>query len=167
MFIQKVVDFFKHDIPYGTKNLIRWFPVIWKDRNWDHIFIYKIFRHKLYLQQKHIRTHDNHLSAKSDADKIMICVHLLDRLINDEYHEMAMKHHDAKWGDGKMEFTEYADDPNLHKLNIVYDNVHTEEDEAKEEKDFKRAMEHEKYLRDQDKNMLFDMMKKYIEGWWD
>jgi hypothetical protein len=32
---------------YGIRNLIYWFPVIWKDRHWDHDFIMKIVHHKL------------------------------------------------------------------------------------------------------------------------
>lgn len=164
---QRIVDFFKYDIPYGIKNLIRWFPIIWKDRNWDHIFIYQILRHKLYLQQKHIREHNIHVGAERDADRMKMCVNLLDRLIEDNYHENASTNHDKKWGESKFEFIPCEDDPNLSKLNIVYKNVKTDQDEEQERKDFRRAMEHEKYLREQDKNMLFDTMKKYIEGWWD
>ena len=30
----------------GVKNLIKWFPVIWKNRDWDHIFEVLIEEHK-------------------------------------------------------------------------------------------------------------------------
>lgn len=163
----KLIDYIRRDIPYGIKNIIRWFPIIWKDRNWDHIFIYKILRHKLYFQQKHIREHNIHTSAIKDADRMKTCVFLLNRLIDDDYYDIAIKPHNQKWGEGEMKFTECKEDPSLHKFNIIYENVHTEQDEIEERKDFKKVIEHEKYLREQDKELLFNMMKKYIEGWWD
>ena len=35
------------DFIEGIKNLIKWFPIIWKDRNWDHSYIYEILKFKL------------------------------------------------------------------------------------------------------------------------
>jgi len=29
-------------IKYGLKNLYKWFWVIWKDRDWDHHYIYQV-----------------------------------------------------------------------------------------------------------------------------
>ena len=31
----------------GIKNLWAWFPIIWKDRDWDGWFIYQIIEFKL------------------------------------------------------------------------------------------------------------------------
>ncbi len=42
----KINNFFR-SIKYGIKNLITWFPIIWKDRDWDHWYLYKILRFKL------------------------------------------------------------------------------------------------------------------------
>ena len=40
------------DIAQGIKNLIKWFPIIWKDRNWDDSFIFDILQFKLQNQAK-------------------------------------------------------------------------------------------------------------------
>jgi len=32
---------------YGIRNLWRWFPVIWKDRDWDHGYLSRILEFKL------------------------------------------------------------------------------------------------------------------------
>ena len=32
---------------YGIKNLITWFPVIWKDRDWDDYYILEILKFKI------------------------------------------------------------------------------------------------------------------------
>jgi len=166
-YYRKVRDYIKYDIPYGIKNLIRWFPVIWKDRNWDHYFIYVTLRHKLHLTEQHIRNHNCHTTAQQDADNIKTCVLLLDRLIADEYHTMAFKKVDEKWGDLVLSSSPCEDRPGLHSVNITRPNIKTPEDEKQERKEFKNACEHERYLKQQDKELLFKLMNKYIEGWWD
>ena len=163
----KVRDYIRYDIPYGIENLIKWFPVIWQNRDWDHYFIYTVLRHKLHLTEQHIRHHDIHTHAQRDAEQIKLCVLLLDRLIADNYHEMAFKKVDEKWGDLELSSTPCEDRPGLHAVHITRPNIITEEDEKQERKEFKRAIDHERYLKDQDKRMLFQMMEKYIEGWWD
>lgn len=166
-YVKDIKNFILYDIPYGIQNLITWFPVIWTDRNWDYWFIYKILHKKLDLMEKHIRKHDNHTCAQADADNIKKCVLLLDRLIADKYHESAFKNHERKWGESDMIFTKSKEDPEMKKLDIIYPNVTSTEDEKLEKKDFKRAMNHEEYLKEQDINMLFNLMKKHIRTWWD
>ena len=37
----------------SVKNLIKWFPVIWKDRQWDSHYYEVILLHKIRLQRKY------------------------------------------------------------------------------------------------------------------
>ena len=100
---QKIKDF-PHEVKCGIKSIFQWLPIVWKDRQWDHQFIYAIFRHKLHLTEQFIRNHGVHVNNIKDADKIKVCVILLDRLMKDEYHEMAFKNHSEKWGNPAMIF---------------------------------------------------------------
>jgi len=86
-----VFNFFRYSFIYGIKNLIVWYKVIWNDRNWDYSYIYIILRHKLHLTEKSIRKNNNHVTAKKDADGVRLCVLLLDRLIADDYFEIASR----------------------------------------------------------------------------
>ena len=151
---------------YGVRNLITWLPVIWKDRWWDSYFIYPILHKKLSMMESTIRKYGHHVYAERDADKIKVCVLILKRIMDDEYSEMAFKRHEEKWGDSVMSFVK-TDNPNLSRMLIEYDSVKTEKDEAEERKDFRRAMEHEDYLRKQDIDTLFKIMSKQISSWWD
>lgn len=161
----KIIDFFKYDIPYGVKSLYRWFKIIWKDRNWDHQYIYEILRHKLYWQERHIRLHDIHSNAHKNAKRIKTCYLLLDRLIKDEYYENAFYFHDKKWGESDFGWKPYND--NHVMLNITRPNIFTKEDEEQEAKEYKRLSKHESMLREQDLDMLFKIMRKHIQTWWD
>ena len=67
------------------KNLIRWFPIIWKDQDWDDYYIFEILKFKLKNQAKYIREKDRHVTAKRDAEIMMTCVRLIDK-VQDEYY---------------------------------------------------------------------------------
>jgi len=163
---EKIKDFFR-SIKIGVPNLIRWFPVIWKDRDWDHQFIFQIFRHKLHLTEQFIRRYGIHTNNIDDADKIKLCVNLLDRLIKDEYHENAFKHHEEKWGPPELNWHDSEEHEGMCGAAITHANVKTDEDEKSQNKDFKIACEHEVSLREQDLDMLFNYMRKHIQSWWD
>ena len=163
----KIKDFFVYDIKYGIRNLIRWFPIIWYDRNWDHYFIYRMLRYKLYLMEKHIRTFGHHVDHIRDANKIRTCMLLLDRLIDDIHHDMAFKRYHEKWGRPDMHFVDSESCPGFKRVEFTHENVKTEEDERLREKEYRFYLDAEDALKKQDLDMLFKLMRKHIESWWD
>jgi hypothetical protein len=64
------------DISRSIKNIIRWFPIIWKDRDWDESYIYTILQTKLKFQSKYIGDRDFHTTAKRDSEIMDLCVNL-------------------------------------------------------------------------------------------
>ncbi len=74
-------------IKYGVKNLYKWFWVIWKDRDWDHYYIFEILKFKLEKQAKHLGERDWHESSKRDAEIMMTCVRLIDKIQNESYFD--------------------------------------------------------------------------------
>lgn len=90
----------------GIKNIIYWFPIIWKDRNWDHSYIYIMLQHKLKAQAKYIGSKDRHTRAQQDAKRMTICVNLIQKLQDDFYG---------------LEYTDYAED--LHWFETINDGT--------------------------------------------
>jgi hypothetical protein len=70
------------------KNIIRWIPVLWNDYDWDHWFIYHILKTKLKHQSEHIRKYGYHENANYDANRIDLCIRLLEKVQNEEYIEI-------------------------------------------------------------------------------
>ncbi len=165
--IQKVLDF-PNNVRRGVISVFQWLPVVWDDRNWDHWFIYKVLHFKLSQTAKYIRKYGHHVHAERDADNIQVCVNLLQRLMDDEYHEMVFKSHDEKWGKVKFIWDDCGEDkPGYSSLRIERPGVKTKEDEEQERKEYIRLCDHEEDLRQQDIRYLFKMMRKHIQGWWD
>jgi hypothetical protein len=76
---------FSRTIRQGISNLVKWFPVIWKDRQWDHFFILQMMKFKLELMSKFFKTKAWSTRAEDDAKNMDQCIHLLDRILKDDY----------------------------------------------------------------------------------
>jgi hypothetical protein len=74
-------------IKYGVQNLYKWFWVIWKDRDWDHHYIFEVLKFKLEKQAKHLGERDWHESSKRDAEIMMTCVRLINKIQNESYFD--------------------------------------------------------------------------------
>lgn len=90
----KVYRWFKWELPhqhryikYGVKNLYKWFWIIWKNRSWDHYYIFEILKFKLEEQAKHLTKWGDHENSERDAELIMTCVRLIDKIQNESYYD--------------------------------------------------------------------------------
>lgn len=153
-------------IRYGIKNIFRWFSTIWSDRNWDSYFLYKILRKKLSLMEDNFRKYGYGINSERNADKIHICVLLLDRLINDNYIDLTYKNFYKKYGEPEFKF-EKIDNGEYSRLVDRTDEILTKKELERKNKEFRRLTKHEGMLKKQDIDYLFKLMRKHIEGWWD
>ena len=65
--------YYHKDFIRGVKNLWRWLPIVWKDKDWDPTHIYKILQFKLEQQAYAIGSRDRHTGAKRDAELMLLC----------------------------------------------------------------------------------------------
>ena len=169
-------------LKHGIKNIIYWFPIIWKDRNWDHDYIFRILQHKLKAQSKYIGSNDRHTRAQYDAQRMNLCVNLMQKL-QDSYYD--------------LEYMDYA--KNRHWFEPCKDkegystweseNIWEEYDQyfKKYPNIYRRVMNGEGFApikgREDDKHfiamsighmnverahkLLFTVLQKNIRNWWD
>ena len=67
------------------RKLIRWIPIIWRDRDWDYYFVYEILKQKLIDTEQYIRKDGVHIFNNQDADSILKAIELIDK-VQTEYH---------------------------------------------------------------------------------
>lgn len=157
----------------GIKNLIRWFPIIWKDRDWDHHFIFEILKFKLKNQAEYIGKKGNHISAKRDAERMMLCVRLLERVQTEyygleyqDYNKIDLEFIDSKTHPGKyeMKFTEISEnfDEYFKKYPLIYKKVF-EPGMKKSQIAFRMALINEERAN----KLLFKILEGNIRKWWD
>jgi hypothetical protein len=98
-------------------------------------------------------------SNLKDAKRIQMCKNLCKRL-KVGYHDNVLMGHDGKWGSLEIKMDN-------HHMSFSRTKCITEIEKEKEAIEFKKAYEKEDYLQEQDLELLFTTMKKYVLGWWD
>jgi hypothetical protein len=78
-----------HDLKCGVRNIVRWGPIIWRDRDWDWAFLAKLMEVKLRQMSACFAQHGHHVNSKRDAKRALLCAILLKRLQDDNYMENA------------------------------------------------------------------------------
>jgi hypothetical protein len=154
----------------GVKNLIYWFPVIWKDHQWDYRTIYDILYHKFEAMAPVLRTG---YGAGSDvlADQIVFANHLL-YLVKEEVHEEYYTGlHSQKWGEIRLEREPYkpSEESDIVFSRVLFKraNAVTDEEKRQERKEFLEAMNRAFEEKEKTRKLLFQFIGDNIEGWWD
>lgn len=190
-FFRRIWLWWNHDGRYyhkyfkqGVKNIIYWFPVIWKDRDWDGHYIFEILQHKLVAQANYIGKRDFHTRAQLDAKRMRLCVKLIKKVQEEDY---TMEYMD--YAKDRVWFTPCEDRPGSSQYNseevwekydeyfkkypLVYKKVMKGEGvftlNGRDESDMKRviAMNIAHLNHDRARKLLFKIMEENIEGWWD
>ena len=171
------------DFKTGVKNIWYWMPIIWKDRNWDHRYIYTMLQHKLKAQSKYIGDRGIHVSSERDAEIMMTCVRLIDKVSEEFYSSEYSDYHKSKhwftpdekegysiWNSRTLEenFNDY-----FKKYPLIYKRVMNGEGpftlDGTDSEDIKQRVAmnighiNEKRAHD----LLFKIMNENINKWWD
>lgn len=162
----KVIDFFR-SIRQGIPNLIKWAPVIWRDKDWDQYFLYVILKFKLEQMEKLHLEYGHTINAEKYAGEMRTCILLLDRIIKSDYLMNALKPHEEKWGELEMNTKPLPNNPELFSVLFTVEKAVTQKEIEQEKKERTRIYKHVTDLEKQDLDMLFKNIRKYVEGWWD
>ena len=181
------------DFYQGVKNLVKWLPVIWKDRSWDDHYIWEILKTKLKFQADYIAKRGIHLDANRDAERMMTCVRMIDDIQSEhyqteyfdyqhsEYHFVPVSEEDMEDIDDEDLRFDMKGASTLHVQEIweKYDDYFakyphayrevTKTDKYIFENDSKHkiAMNMGHYLDKKANRILFKMLETHMRSWWD
>ena len=126
------------------QNILRvfaWLPVIWKDRDYDHMFLMYILEFKL----KRIRKHLQSSHAIVDLAPLERCLVLLKRINDpDTYFEL------SGYNDFSKENSEWSFDEPMELTNKRLEFYRIGDD-----------------LENKDYDELFVLLRKHVREWWD
>lgn len=167
------------NIKEGVKNLVRWTPIIWKDRNWDTHYIWEVLKFKLKSQAKYIGDKNRHESAKRDAEIMNLCVRLMERIQTEHYSSEWTEYEESEHN-----LIPSVDYPGNYEMKSKLVSENFDDYFAKYPRIYKQVMEMENPpFRKTDKHgiainishinhkrakkLLFKIMENEIERWWD
>lgn len=138
------------------------------DRDWDYSFILSLLKYKLSRTRKCIVKNQIIVRADEIGDEIKEVEDIISRLQNDAYCDDEYAKHHEYWGRTKI----YTDDYNKIPGWKILKGFST--DKAKNEKREKEEQEARDLIRkkaealaEQDWDMLFEIMRIKMRGWWD
>lgn len=72
-----------NDIYIGIKNIIRWSPIIWFDKDWDYYFLLKILEYKIKRMEKSANNWWG-VNSEKKAKQMRVCIELIKRMNNND-----------------------------------------------------------------------------------
>lgn len=162
----EIQQFFKQ-----IHNLIRWFPIIWKDKDWDDHYIFEILKFKLKNQAEYIGKKNRHMSAKRDAEIMMLCVRLMEK-VQDEYY--GMEYHD--YYKSNIKFIPSISHPGSYEMEEELISEHYDNYFKKYPRIYKQVTGKDKHEvafqmarinGERAHKLLFTILEQNIRKWWD
>lgn len=148
-----MISYFRKKIKYifrSISNLISWFPIIFKDRNWDHFYFHIIMKKKLERMRDYHINFGHCVNSHITAQKINTCIKLLDRIIKDDFSN------EEFWKDVNHEWIE---------LDEEYVELKTVSKYSQEE--ISAQIKKENALRRKYVKTLYSILGKRVETFWD
>jgi len=196
--IEKIKELYWSKIGYKVRgfftsvgNLIKWFPIIWKDRDWDDHYIFEVFKFKLEKQAKYIKEKGFHTNSDLDAKRMMLCVKLMEKVQEEFYVMEYMDYEDKDFffvptgddiedvlGGYYMETRLKKENLNdfFKKYPLVYKKIITDkkyhifkidnEDLTSYEVKSRIALNIGRYNHERARKLLFKVLSENIESWW-
>jgi hypothetical protein len=170
------------DLGKGIKNLWKWFPLVWKDRDWDDHFIFEALKFKIKNTAKYIKKNDRYVGCERDVQIMMTCIRLIEK-IQDQFYDLEHtdymeqkfsfeKKEDSDLTELKIETLSenlsdyFSKHPNIYR-RALKSSITKEKWYYSEVSDQTLAMWMSHYNHNRARRILFSLMERNIEKWWD
>ena len=78
----RVLDFFRYDTHQGVRNLIMFFPVVWRWRGWSHEYDYDVFMRAIELHRRSLLKFHHHEHWEREAAGMDLTLRRWDYILN-------------------------------------------------------------------------------------
>lgn len=160
----------------GCRNLIKWMPTIYHDRDWDGDFILKILQKKIEFQRKEIVNANRHMRIELDNRDMTLALNLIER-VREEYYQLEC----MDYWDSDYILNEIPNKPNSKSLEIDVTSERYDEYLSKYPSSVREVIK--KDGKDMDKKtlclkvsyynhnkankLLFRILEERLAFWWD
>jgi len=153
LFWQFEYRYYPQNFVRGIKNLIKWGPVIWKDRDWDDTFLFEIIKFKLSnMSESHGKTMP-YVGYERNVEIMNTIVRLIEKLSDD--YEMKIKN---LRDDLDEYFTKYPLLKNRATKHKIYQSNPSS---------VRLAMAMGFVQHERAKGLIFELLNRHVDKWWE
>jgi hypothetical protein len=160
----------------GIKNIFRWIPTLYQDRDWDSWHIYTILQKKIECQRQEIINANRHTEIDKDNRDMTIVLNLLERVKEDYYTTEYLDYDETKY-----DFIPVKDNPNLKEMVKTILSENYDEFLKKYPSSVKKVLKEKgtdlekdvlchyvaRHNQEKARKLLFKLLEQKIERWWD
>ena len=169
--------YYPRNFVQGIKNLIKWGPIIWKDRDWDDSFLFEVIKFKISKMSESHGKRMPLVGSERNVEIMNTIVRLIDKLQTEHYLHEYFNYLDKDHRFVKIEGTEFFE----VKTKILRDDL--DEYFSKYPLLKNRAVNYEYYKNDPSsenlaismgfvqheraKRLIFELLNRNVEKWWE
>lgn len=171
------LQYYPKNILIGVRNLIKWVPIIWKDRDWDDAFFFDILKFKISNMAKYHGKKMFHAGSQRDVEIMNTIVRLIDKFQSEHYFHEYFNYVDNEYSFVEIEGTDYFEmktvnlrddlDHYFAKYPLLKNRAIKELDYQKNPSDYSIAIFMGKVQHDRAKRLIFELLNRNIEKWWE
>ncbi len=162
----------------SIKNIVRWIPTIWKDRDWDDFYITKLLQKKIEFQRKYLVKHNRHTNIDRDNFWMTVVLNLIEKEHEEFYSLEKYDYEKSDWV--FIPSKEFIDSFEI-EINTAWENLDAylskypasirRVKKQYPEKDFSRKETLALYVgmhnQQRCRNLIFEILKRHLYEWWD
>jgi len=159
----------------GIKNIIRWMPTIYHDRDWDQWHIYNVLQKKIEFQRKELINANRHTNINRDNRDMTIVLNLIERVNEGFYGVEYLDYSESKF---RFEPIEGDDEYYTMEQDVISENY--DEYIKKYQSSVRKVLKEKPDLDKKDlcfwvarhneeraHDLLHRILKERIRYWWD
>jgi hypothetical protein len=159
----------------GCKNIIRWIPTLYKDKDWDEWYILTILQKKIEFQRKEIIYANRHIDVDRDNRDMTIVLNLIERVKDEFYNTEYLDYEESEF-----RFEPVEGNKNLSSLEVDVLSERYDEFLKKYRSSVRKVLKQKPDLNKKDlcfyvskhnqekaHNLLFKILKERMQWWWD
>ena len=159
----------------GIKNIIRWMPTMYHDRDWDQWHIYNVLQKKIEFQRKELINANRHTDINRDNRDMTIVLNLIERVNEDFYGVEYLDYSESKF---RFEPIEGDDEYYTMEQDVISENY--DEYIKKYQSSVRKVLKEKPDLDKKDlcfwvarhneekaHDLLHRILKERIRYWWD
>ena len=164
----KEIKYKVNGVRIGIRNLIKWTPIIWKDRDWDKHYILEVLLFKMKNQRDYMKS-QGYQENSSRILPLEECIDLLEKVHNEweNYEEPAYKKHEEQWGKSEFYFIPSKEKPNSYEMKDRNEERYTEQEIKKKRESFLLYSNIARLKRNRDFEFAMSLFVKHFDEWWD
>ena len=161
----------------GVKNLIKWGPIIWRDRDWDDSFLFEIIKFKISnMSESHGKTMP-HVGSQRNVEIMNTIVRLIDKIQTEYYLHEHLDYVDNEYTFVKIEGTESFEmkrknlrddlDEYFTKYPLLKNRATNHLYYRKNPSAFSLGISMGVVQHERAKRLIFELLNRNVEKWWE